>query len=158
MPNVVPALVLPTHVTLGSDVTNATTSLADCTGLSFVVAANTTYRVRFVMQFQNTSTSRGVSVSLNGPSSPTSVYFNVHLANYYPAFALSMTRSGSGAAYDAAISVSAVAAANTSYPAVIEGALVNGENAGTMIVRFSTTSTSSTATIKAGSYGMLWEV
>ncbi len=130
---------------LGSTQTTTSTTLVDCTGLSVSVAANSTYQIEGFILFQSTNATNGVGVSLNGPASPTEIAFNTALA-----------RSGSSVvsnakAYDEFTVMPDVSIANTTYLAVMNGALVNGANAGTLKVRFASETGGATAKIMAGS-------
>ena len=130
---------------LGSTQSTTSTTLVDCTGLSVSVAANSTYQIEGFILFQSTNATNGVGVSLKGPASPTEIAFNTQLS-----------RSGSNVvsnakAYDEFTVMPDVSIANTTYFAVMNGALVNGANAGTLQVRFASETGGATAKIMAGS-------
>lgn len=131
---------------LGSTQTTTSTSLVDCTGLSASVEANATYQIEGFMLFQSTALTNGISLSLNGPSSPTEFAAN---------FQVPLSGTGTGniiiTAYDATANTSNIGATNTSYFALLNGKLVNGTNAGTLIVRFASEVGTQTVRIMAGS-------
>ncbi len=140
-----------TKVILGGDQVNSTDVAADVTGLSFAVAANTTYLFRFTLIFQSAATGTGIELAMNGPASPTSVNTNILIhqsANDW--------RNNSVSGYDSFFAGLAVSAANNGKPATLEGTLVNGANAGVLIVRFKSETDTVAVTVKGNSSGLLW--
>jgi len=131
---------------LGSTQSTTSTTLVDCTGLSVSVAANSTYQIEGFILFQSTNATNGVGVSLNGPASPTEIAFNIQLAR-----TALINFNSNAKAYDEFTAMVDVAAANTTYFAVLNGSLVNGANAGTLQVRFASETGGATAKIMAGS-------
>ena len=131
---------------LGSTQSTTSTTLVDCTGLSVSVAANSTYQIEGFILFQSTNATNGVGVSLKGPASPTEIAFNIQLAR-----TASTGLNSNAKAYDEFTAMVDVGAANTTYLAVMNGALVNGANAGTLQVRFASETGGATAKIMAGS-------
>lgn len=138
-------------VLLGSDVTTTSGSLVDATGLSFSVKANVKYRFHFWLLVQNSNTAAGVELSINGPSVNTNgLAYNV----YVPTSATAMV-TGFRRAVNTATDGTAVDVADSNLLAEIFG-YIDPSADGTLIVRFSTeTATTTTARIKAGSYGEL---
>lgn len=63
--------------TLQSDVINATTSMADITGLSFPVTAGRTYRFKFLIEHIPNATTTGSGFNISGPASPTRFGFKL---------------------------------------------------------------------------------
>lgn len=62
-----------TFVRLGSDVSNATATLADATGLSFIADANSDYMIEFSIIYNAPLITDGINLAVNGPVSPVSV-------------------------------------------------------------------------------------
>lgn len=129
-------LISPAPVTvLASDQTNATTSFADITGLSFAVVAGTTYSFKAKIIFSVNAATTGNAFSINGPATTQLAY--------------SVTRPSTTATYGTAglapttLSVKAydVPPATASTPettgniAIIEGIIQPSAN-GTVAVRF----------------------
>jgi hypothetical protein len=54
--------------TLTADVTNATTTSADVTGLSFPVTSGRTYRFKFTCDITTDATTTGIGLGVNGPA------------------------------------------------------------------------------------------
>jgi hypothetical protein len=142
---------LPATVTvkLGSDRTNNTTSFADATGLSFSVAANTDYLFDFDVIFQTDAVTTGISLSVNGPTSPNDILYDTAIYDGTNIVTANVR------AYDTGTATTAIDAANTSTYAKVRGIFRNGANAGTFILRFKSEVGASTVTIKAGSAGKL---
>lgn len=138
-------------VLLGSDVTTTSGSLVDATGLSFSVKSGVKYRFHFWLLIQNSNTAAGVELSINGPSVNTNgLAYNVFL----PTSASAMV-TGFRRAVNTATDGTAVDVADANLLAEIFG-IIDPSADGTLIVRFSTeTATTTTARIKAGSYGEL---
>jgi len=152
--NVIESL-LPTNVTLGSDVTNNNASantIADITGLSFSVASGVAYRFRFHINYTSAATTTGARFSVTGPATPT--YLN-YRSTYTLTAATETVNSGLNA-YDlpAASNATAIVAANT---AIIEG-YITPSAAGTLIARFASEVSSSAIVAKAGSFGEIWRL
>lgn len=132
-------------VRLASQQTTTSTTLVNCTGLSVSVEANTTYQIEGFIGFQSALATCGIFLSLNGPSSPTEIAYNINIPTASNAIGNRVM-----AAYDAGSAVADVPTINTTYFALLNGLLVNGPNAGTLIVRFAS-ETGSTVRIQAGS-------
>jgi hypothetical protein len=140
-----------TLVTLGSDVSLTSTSLADVTGLSFSVTSGTTYRFAALLVFTSAATTTGLQLSVNGPASPTmlSYYMNWPSSTGTVAFVQWQV------AYDASAISTGVPVANTPLIATIEG-IIKPSASGTFIVRGATEVAASAITIKAGSTLEYW--
>lgn len=134
---------------LTSDVTNSTTTIANVTGLSFPVAANTDYRMVCSLLYRSAATTTGIKVSVTGPSTPTSV---TGMFNTYVSAAAAATVQGSlFRAYDGGVASTGVDTINVDTPGTLDVVLRNGANAGTLQVRFNSEVATSTVTVKAGS-------
>lgn len=66
------------RTTLTTDITNATTSSADVTGLSFPVLAGKIYRFRAVVVVTTNATTTGIGLGVNGPTM-TSLWWRTHI-------------------------------------------------------------------------------
>lgn len=131
---------------LGSTQTTTSATLVDCTGLSVSVDASATYQIEGFILFQSANVNNGIGMSLNGPSSPTDIAFNIQIARTATAIVNSIAK-----AYNE-FSVSAdVPVANTTYFALVNGSLVNGANSGTLQFRFASENAGTTVRIVAGS-------
>lgn len=132
-------------VVLGADVTNSSTAIADVTGLSFAVLANTRYWFRFFITFTTAVSSTGSRWAVNGPSSPTSISYTVKWATSASAENYRVTD-----VYDLnQVSISSASGINA---CVIEGILINGVTGGTLIARFASEISASAVVAKAGSF------
>jgi hypothetical protein len=129
----------------------ASTSYQDIPGLTWYVAANTSYafacRLAYTVTGGLAPTSAELFLSVNGPASPTALRYTVTTATSSTSVgSVSQTsyntdpnHSGSGG--------------STALPAVIRGTFENGPNAGTFAIRALTNSIAgSTANILRGSF------
>lgn len=130
---------------LKADVSNSTTTLADCTGLSVDVDAGMVYTFHFWVIFQSAAIGTGIQLALAGPTG--AVLYNVTTPTSATASTLSNRRGGNTGAATAGIDT-----ANANTLAMISG-ICAPTAAGTVIVRFASSSTTA-VTIKAGSTGM----
>lgn len=139
--------------TLQSDVTNATTSYADVTGLSFPVTASRTYRFRFVVDYTCNATTTGSSWSINGPTSPTRLSFRAE----YSLTTTSRTTLEGCSAYDTNAANASSAATGANH-AIVEGFITPSAD-GTVVLRFiSEVAVASAIVAKAGSTVDYFEV
>lgn len=140
-------------VFLGSDQTSTSTSFADVSGLTFSVAANTSYAFEFEGGFSSSAATEGQALSVNGPASPTSISYTVQSFNVNDASA--PPRSDFVTAYDstAALRMTGPSPGGTTCSWRVKGILRNGANAGTLALRFrAETGGGNSVTIKAGSW------
>lgn len=137
-----------TRVHLTGDVTNSTTSYADATGLSFALAANTTYSFVFHVLVTTPATTQGYNIAINGPTAPTAFAYQSMqpLSN-------STQAPSHQTAYDTGTSGSTAPAGT--FVVVIPGTIVTGASSGTLIIRFLSETGGQTVTVKAGSTGVL---
>lgn len=131
---------------LSSTQSTSSTSLVDCTGLSVSVEAGATYQIEGFILFQSTAITNGISLSLNGPAAPTEFAANIVASRTQTA-----SSNNNINAYDQTTNSADVIAANTTQFALINGAMVNGANAGDLIVRFASEAGTQTVSIMAGS-------
>lgn len=136
-------------VRLTGNISSSSSTFTNITGLSFDIEANTTYMFEFVILFTSPATGTGAGFSLNGPSSPTTFGGRVESHQAAGNIVSFMT------AYDVGSIASGVASAGATYTAVIQGVIVNGANAGTLIARMARGGTANNITVKAGSCGIL---
>lgn len=142
----------PATVRLTVDRTVVSTTPVDATGLSFAVAANTNYFFEFQIIYQSDTATVGVGMAVNGPASPISITYNVVIAASTTTHIINHIR-----AYDTyAQTTLAIDTINADTPAFIRGILLNGANAGTLVVRFRLETGTTVVTIKAGSFGILY--
>lgn len=121
-------------VTLASDFTGTSSSYADVTGLSFPAVANKTYIIELFAKLGKATTT--TTVAFNGPASPTTVAIM--------GFGATTT---SEQAYDTTLATTSGSATGL---ATALGFIINGANAGNVILRYKATG-GGTATIYAGS-------
>ena len=136
-----------TWIKLGADRTSTSTTLADITDLSFAVAASKAYAFWCFLVYQTAATTTGININCDGPASPTGILF----ARY-----VSTLLAGAGTkrmlrAYQAGTATASVETQDVNFPAIGEGLLRNGSNAGTFALQFASEVGSSQVTIKAGS-------
>lgn len=130
------------RVFLPGDVVNnnaVANTIADVTGLSFPVNANTTYRFRFFIVYTSAATTTGSRWSINGPAAT--------FMNYYSTYTLtstSITNNQGLSSYNvpAASSASSLASGNI---AIIEG-IIRPSASGNVIARFASEITASAIT------------
>lgn len=132
-----------TLVSLTSPVTLVAGSYQDVTGLGHAVAANTTYRFICFLGHRNGGAAAS-GWSMNGPASPSQVWFSVEVQSALGSYASSTGQFA--ASYDAAGTVSIGNAG-----VVIRGFVRNGPNAGTLIPRYNVGAVTS-AEIEDGSW------
>lgn len=143
-----------THLLLGSDVSNSTTTLANVTGLSFTASANTTYLVCVRGAFQSASTTTGIALTFDIPSG--SIVGHNLIAEGAPGFN-SMngvvitgddTTNGAGGA---------VQTVNTNTPISAWAIIAVGGTGGTVQLRFRSEVAASAVTMKANLTLMSYE-
>lgn len=135
---VITTLPLPSLRTVKTtgDFTTSSTALVDLTGLNFSVAASTAYRFEFYIPYQTNSVGVGILLSINGPASPTRIVFDTDIQTT----TLKTFATEAGRAYDAGSTTAGVDTANADSPSILRGMLLNGINAGTLQVRFASSS------------------
>lgn len=135
-------------VVLGSDITNNNASantIADVTGLSFSVTGGNTYYFKFVIPYTSAATTTGSRWSINGPSSPTFLYF----WSQYSLTTTTQTTNGGLSSYDTPAASNASSAATGSNIAIVEG-FIKPSSSGTVIARFASEVSSSAIVAKTG--------
>lgn len=132
----------PTRVFLPNDVINnnaVANTIADVTGLSFPVTANTTYQFRFVIIYSSAATTTGSRWTINGPAATHMSYSSI-----YPTSATAITNNTSLAGYNLP-SGSNASSLTTNNRCIIEGEIRPSAD-GTVIARFASEISSSAIT------------
>ncbi len=137
---------------LATDVTRAATSYADVTGLSFTVAANTDYEMVCNLIYRSAATGTGIGFALNGPGSPGLVAGQFISNSTATAF-----NGRSFNAYNGTGKTTGVQTANADTFGLFRAYFRNGNNAGTLQLRFASENTT-TVTVRANSYCRLAEL
>lgn len=146
-----------TLITLtADDVNNNATAntYEDVIGLTWSVAANTNYRFQCYITYDAAAKTTGSRWSVNGPASPTRL-------SYLTSIVTSLTQ-GTGAVTSITASgynngtVLTATPATTNNFVKLEGAFLNGANAGTFAIRFASEIANSAITAKAGSTCEVW--
>ena len=145
----------PQQAKVTSDYTMSSTTAANITGLTFSLTASTDYRLTCDLVYQMSSTSWAARFGLNGPASPTLVAGMV--TEYTSTGAVTPTFVGFNA-YGAVTGPSATTATATSYPVHLDATIRNGTNAGTLAAQTSSSSSTATVTVKAGSSCLLTQL
>lgn len=134
-----------TRVFLPNDVINnnaIANTIADVTGLSFPVVANTTYQFRFVIVYSSAATTTGSRWSINGPATTHMSY-----TSQYPTTATAITNNPSLAGYNLP-SASNASSLTTNNRCIIQGEIRPSAD-GTVIARFASEILSSAITAVA---------
>jgi hypothetical protein len=128
----------------------STAAFADVTGLSWSVAANTTYVFSCRVSYLTSATTESARLAVNGPASPTSLLYSAYNASSsgLNASASVSTRT----AYDSSPAFTS-GPGSTAVVSILDGIIATGENAGTFTVRaHSETGDPNTTTVGADSY------
>lgn len=137
-----------TLVTLASDQTNSTVTIANVTGLSFAVTSGTTYRFYIVIPYTAAATTTGSRWTLTGPANT--------LFSYTSKYTLTATTQtvnyASANDIPAAANASSLTAGNV---CIIEG-IITPSASGTLQVRFASEVAASAIVAKAGSTLEYW--
>ena len=117
---------------LTSEITNNTNNMADVTGLSLPMMANTSYEFECEIIWRINDTGRGIRFSINGPESPTLVLLHTEISNGLSSIVNNIAR-----AYNSGLGSTDIDAANTNSYARCYGFVTNGSTAGNLQLRFS---------------------
>lgn len=135
------------RVVLAADVTNnnvVANTLADVTGLEFLVEANLLYHFRFVLLYTAAAATTGARFSVNGPAKTTLTY-----TSETPSSTTAMIKSNNS---DYNMPSAAGSASNAAGSiGVVEG-FVKPSSSGLLIARFASEVASSAVVVKAGSF------
>lgn len=123
---------------------NSTTTLADATGLSFSVTANTTYHITGTIVFQSAATTTGIGLALNAPTGST-------VCGTFHHMTAATTMGGGGfVGIDTASQISTgVPTANTNCAANVSAMVRTSSTAGTVQLRFRSEIAGSAVTLRA---------
>lgn len=143
---------------VSSDVTVIGTAFGDVTGLSFSLAANKSYYVRFFIRYWVNATTTGPRFAVNGPAGTT-----FRFGAWQPVGTggtAGDTQCGSVNAYDTAfIATTAGQISTTPLPGFIEGYITTTGTAGTLTLRAAAEVVSpGSVTVAAESFGILEDV
>lgn len=139
-------------VRLAASEVNSTNVLADVPGLSFQLKPNSHYSFTFIGGYTAAAGTTGLSLSVNGPASPSVLGVVGCIATSAIA-----TTQGVGVAYNTPLTGSASGGA-TRLPFWVDGNISTGAAGGTFVLRFASEVNGSAVTILAGSMGELKEV
>lgn len=140
------------HLTGNVAITDNAT-LQNITGLSFSMAANTAYRIRFHLAVSTSATATGYEVGITGPTSPTGYFSIAYVSNSATAETSTITNSTTYGSIAANVN----AGGATARPC--EGTILfrNGANAGTFQLQGKVeNAVSGTVTFETGSF-ITWE-
>lgn len=134
--------------TLSSDSTVSTTALANVTGMTCTVTANTTYRVKFNGTFQTAATTTGIAIALDTPSGSVFGGVNVQLTNTTNFWIQQVADAATLAAS------TGVNSANTNYPLWGEWLVRVEGSGGTLQLMQGSEVAASNTILKAGTTGI----
>lgn len=142
------------------DQTIATTTLTDCTDMSFTVAANTDYFFEFILIHQAAATTTGLKMALAVTTATTN-----YIVYRSESQALNATTAAGAVDNVQLIQFQASggthtltdhAAANTNYMSVVKGVISVSGTGGTLKLQFAGDAAAN-ITAKKGSYALLWK-
>lgn len=126
----------PVVVRKTADQTAALITLADDTHLQVPVAANGEYIIEVCLFVTSAATTTGAAVALNGPASPTAITYTAQgQMTQGAAGAASTVFMGGSTAYNTILLGASVPSTTVPAQITMQGYLVNGANAGTLVVR-----------------------
>lgn len=142
----------PAAVKLSADVGPTTsTTLANVTGLSFALAANTSYQFSFYVLYQVDTAANGIKLAVTTPSGL--INYSVELPN--AADGVDADYEGQGTSSADIVQSTAIPAVNTTYIARIVGVVQNGATPGNLQVQYASPNIAVNVRIKAGASGVL---
>jgi hypothetical protein len=142
---------------VASDVTNATTSFADVTGLTYAIKSGKRYSFEAHLTHQTNATTTGSRFGVNGPASPTVLMVN-KISGETPGIAASNIAIGCATAYDPDGAASTTGPGATNTVAIVSGYIQPSAD-GTFAIRCqSEVAVAGGLVIKAGSWMWLREV
>jgi hypothetical protein len=134
------------------DVSSSVVTLADVTGLGFVVVAGTDYEFEFLLPFQSAALTTGIVLAVSGPGTPSLLAWRCEVPISATSSALRY-----GSAYNVETVGSAVEQVNVPRLAMITGVLRNGATPGQLVARFRSEVAGSAVVVKAGAL-VRWQV
>lgn len=141
---------LPRIVRLAADSSASTsTTMANLTGMSFSLAANTAYTVSCDVFYRVSATTGGVTLTFIGPTSPTYVIFGG-----YEAYGSDNTSYNSvSSSFGTSLFNKTANTATTNLSVHISGTIENGSNSGTLQLQYANiVASAGSVTIKRGSW------
>jgi hypothetical protein len=129
---------------LTGDVSNATTTLANVSGLALAIEANSTYHATALVMFQTGAGTTGIRLTQTVPTGATVV------AQWSTPTSLTAMTFANQRAADAGAATAGIDSANANTLATAELLIVTAANAGTLQIRFASETTTA-VTVKAGS-------
>lgn len=134
-----------TTVRLTADVTNATTTLANVTGLAVALNASSTYVIDAWVMFQTAATTTGIRLTQSVPSGATVV------ANWTTPLTATTATFAHQRTGDAGAATASIDTANVNTLATGRLLVINGATAGSLQIRFASEVAASNAVVKTGS-------
>src|SRR5690349_13352253 len=139
----------PVLASVVTAVTNATTTFANVTGLTFAVSANSNYAFRFVLHHTSSATTIGIRFAVNGPAATS-----LRVGGIVPISTVA-ANFGSQTAYDTAIFASTTGT-TTAVMSIVEGVVRVSSSGGTLACRFAAeVAASGAVVVLANSHGIL---
>jgi hypothetical protein len=130
---------------LTADVSNATRTLANVTGLAIALDANSTYAIDVRVMFQTAATTTGIRLSQAVPAGATVV------AQWSTPTSLTANTAANQRAADTGAATTGIDTANANTLAIGTLLVVTGATAGVLQIRFASEVAASNAVVKAGS-------
>jgi hypothetical protein len=134
-----------TTARLTADVTNATTTLANATGLAVALNASSVYVIDAWVMFQTAATTTGIRLTQSVPSGATVV------ANWTTPLTATTATLAHQRAGDAGAATASIDTANVNTLASGRLLVITGATAGSLQIRFASEVAASNAVVKAGS-------
>ena len=134
-----------TTARLTADVTNATTTLANVTGLTVALSASSTYVIDAWVMFQTAATTTGIRLTQSVPSGATVV------ANWATPLTATTATLAHQRAGDVGAPSASIDTANVNTLATGRLLVITGATAGSLQIRFASEVAASNAVVKAGS-------
>lgn len=121
--------------------------------MTFSLAANTNYVYEFFVRYQTAATTTGIALALDGPASPVFV-----IGNFVTQTAAATIGGARFTGINSTAAASGVTGIATDELAYLTGIYMNGANAGTMQLVFTTEVSGSAATIRTGTCGRIMKI
>lgn len=132
-----------------SDTAGSASNTLVTTGMTFAIAANTSYTLDCNLIFTVSTTSGvGLTLGVNGPGTPTQVSLTRQINTSATAFRVDSSQTATWAAKVGATATTVTALSRAEFSGLIE----NGSTAGTLDVQYANIGTTGTTIIKRGSW------
>jgi len=139
------------RVLLTASQSTPSTSFVNVPGMTYALAASELVAFCFHLTHRSANTAEAVGLAINGPAGPTWVSYAIRL--YTTTTSSLWARS---TAYDTGVQGTSVLTANTSYEALVYGAVQNGANAGTLALRMKS-ELGASVTLDEGGFGVFYK-